>query len=102
MVPSLERLKTKIEKLTVQQHQIEETYIGVVAQLVKDLTQKGYDLPVLTGILLNANDIMSASPTKMEAWQVAGQKFLLKSKNRRVPSKMATTKGQDQAVTNPI
>ena len=82
MDPILEKLKAKINKLIQQQHQIEDKYIGVVSNLVKDLTQKGIDLPVLTGMLLNVDNIIQDSSSKVEAWQVAGQKFLLKSKNK--------------------
>jgi hypothetical protein len=73
MDASLDKLKIRIEKLKAQQHQMEEKYIGAVAHLVKDLTQKGQDLPILTGMILNANDIISNSPTNREAWQVAGE-----------------------------
>jgi hypothetical protein len=82
MDASLEKLKNRIEKLTAQQHKIEERYIGSIAKLVADITQKGFDMRVLTGIILNANDIITEFPAKTEAWQVAGQKFLLRSKNK--------------------
>ena len=82
MDASLEKLKAKIERLTEQQHQIEERYIGSIAKLVADTTQKGFDMRVLTGIILNANDIIAESPTKKEVWQIAGQKFLLRAKNK--------------------
>ena len=82
MDASLERIKAKIEKLKAQQEQMEGKYINVVANLVKDLTQKGFDLTILTGMILNANDIITKSPANREAWQVAGQKFLLKAKNQ--------------------
>jgi hypothetical protein len=81
MDASLEKLKNRIEKLTAQQNRIEERYIGSIAKLVADTTQKGFDMRVLTGIILSANDIIIELPAKMEAWQVAGQKFLLRSKN---------------------
>ncbi len=92
MDPSLERLKSKIEKLTAQQHQIEEKYIATVAQLLKDLTHKGFDLPVLTGMILNAEDIITKSPSKKEVWQIAGQKFLLRAKNQQIQKKRACAK----------
>jgi len=82
MDASLEKLKNRIERLTAQQHQIEERYIGLIAKLIADTTQKGFDMRLLTGIILNANDIITELPTKTEAWQVAGQKFLLRSKNK--------------------
>jgi hypothetical protein len=92
MDPTLEKLKAKINKLTAQQHLIEDKYIGVVSNLVKDLIQKGIDLPILTGMLLNTNDIIHESSSKREAWQVAGQKFLLKSKNKNIQRKEAAKK----------
>ena len=95
MDASLEKLKSKIERLTAQQHKIEERYIGSIAKLVADTTQKGFDMRVLTGIILNANDIITESPAKMEAWQVAGQKFLLRSKNKNSRSK--GTQGKKEA-----
>jgi hypothetical protein len=86
MDPSLEKLKNRIEKLTAQQHQIEEKYINAVGHLVKDLTRKGVDLPILTGIILNAGNIITESPAKTEVWQSAGQKFLLRAKNKNSQS----------------
>ena len=94
MDASLEKLKSKIERLTAQQHKIEERYIGSIAKLVADTTQKGFDMRVLTGIILNANDIITESPAKMEAWQVAGQKFLLRSKNKNSRRKGEQKKGE--------
>ena len=87
MDASLEKLKNRIERLTAQQHQIEERYIGSIAKLVADITQKGFDMRVLTGIILNANNIIAELPTRTEAWQIAGQKFLLRSKNKDSRSK---------------
>ena len=87
MDASLEKLKNRIERLTAQQHRIEERYIGSIAKLVADTTQKGFDMRVLTGIILNANDIVTELPAKTEAWQIAGQKFLLRSKNKDSRSK---------------
>ena len=83
MDASLEKLKARIEQLTAQQHQMEEKYILAVAHLVKGLTDKGADLPTLTGMILNAEAILTESPDKKEGWQVAGRKFLLQAKNRR-------------------
>jgi hypothetical protein len=94
MDASLDKLKNRIEKLTAQQHQIEERYIGSIAKLVADTTQNGLDMRVLTGIILNANDIIAELPTKMEAWQVAGQKFLLRSKNKSSRRKGEQRKGE--------
>ncbi len=95
MDASLEKLKTKIEKLTRQKCQMEEKYINAVAHLVRDQTQKGRDLSLLTGMILNADQIIKESPNHKEAWQTAGQKFLLKAKNRNfktggMPSKTST------------
>jgi hypothetical protein len=81
MDASLERLSRKIEKLTQQKHQMEEKYINAVAHLVRDRTQKGQDLSLLTGIILNADQIIKESQNQKEAWRVAGQKFLLRAKN---------------------
>lgn len=92
MDASLDKLKAKIERLTAQQHQIEERYIGSIAKLVADTTQKGFDMRMLTGIILNANDIIAESPAKKEVWQLAGQKFLLRAKNKNSRSKGAQTK----------
>ena len=82
MDSTLEKLKAKINKLTEQQHQIEDKYINTVSMLVKNLTEKGMDLSILTGMLLNANDIIQDASTKRETWQEAGEKFLRKSKNK--------------------
>ena len=87
MDASLEKLKNRIESLTAQQRQIEERYIGSIARLVADTTRKGFDMRVLTGIILNANDIVAESPAKREAWRVAGQKFLFRAKNQYSRSK---------------
>lgn len=83
---SLERLKARIEKLKAQQQEREEKYINAVAHLLKDLTQKGLDLSMLTGLILNADDIITQSPANKEAWQLAGQKFLRQSKNKKFRS----------------
>lgn len=87
MDASLEKLKTKIEKLTQQKHQMEEKYIHAVAHLVRDCTQKGHDLSLLTGMILNADQIIKDSQNQKEAWQVAGQKFLLRAKNSNSKAK---------------
>ena len=94
MDASLEKLKNRIERLTAQQHQIEARYIGSIAKLVADTTQKGFDMRVLTGIILNANNIVTESPAKTEAWQVAGQKFLLRSKNKNSRCKGEQRRGE--------
>ena len=94
MDASLEKLKNRIEKLTAQQHQIEERYIGSIAKLVADTTQKGFDMRVLTGIILNANNIITELPAKTEAWQIAGQKFLLRSKNKNSRRKGTQREGE--------
>jgi uncharacterized protein YgbK (DUF1537 family) len=91
MDASLEKLKARIKQLQTQQTQREEKYINAVAHLVKERIQKGCDLSLLTGMILNADQIIKASPTHKEAWQTAGQKFLLRAKNRnfktgRMPS----------------
>ena len=92
MDTALEKLKAKIVKLKAQQEQMEEKYITSVAHLVKDVTNKGFDLPVLTGMILNAQDIITKHPANKEAWQVAGQKFLLKAKNQNCKSKKIKSK----------
>jgi len=92
MDASLDKLKAKIEKLKAQQQQMEDKYIGAVAHLVKDLTNKGLDLPILTGMILNANDIIAKSTTNKEAWQVAGQRFLLRAKNQNAQRKRINSK----------
>lgn len=92
MDASLDKIKAKIEKLKVQQHQMEENYINAVAHLVRDHTQKGHDLPLLTGIILSADQILKESPNHKEAWQVAGQKFLVRAKNRSFQSKRTASK----------
>jgi hypothetical protein len=94
MDASLEKLKNRIERLTAQQHQIEQRYIGSIAKLVADTTQKGFDMRVLTGIILNASNIITELPTKTEAWQIAGQKFLLRSKNKDSQSKGTQRKAE--------
>jgi len=101
MDAALEKLKSRIEKLTAQQRQIEESYINAVAQLLKDMTQNGMDLPLLAGMVLNAEGILTENPAKTEAWQTAGQKFLFQSKNRRVPSQMGKPRTQNQASAKP-
>lgn len=92
MDASLEKLKAKIEKLKAQQEQMEEKYISSVAHLVKDLTNKGFDLPILTGMILNANDIITKHPANKEVWQSIGQKFLLKAKNQNAQKKRVHAK----------
>ena len=87
MDASLEKLKNRIESLTAQQRQIEERYIGSIAKLVAETTRKGFDMRVLTGIILDACDIVAESPAKREAWRVAGQKFLFRAKNQYSRSK---------------
>lgn len=81
MDASLEKLSRKIEKLTQQKHQMEEKYINAVAYLVRGCTQKGQDLSLLTGMILNADQIIKESQSQKEAWRVVGQKFLLRAKN---------------------
>jgi len=87
MDASLEKLKAKIEKLKAQQQQIEAQYIDAVAHLVEDLTHKGLDLPILTGIILNARDIVTKLPANKEAWQTDGQKFLVRAKHQNTSRK---------------
>ena len=82
MNSNLEKLKIRLNKLTEQQHQIEDKYISVISTLVKDLTRKGIDLSILAGMLLNANTIIQDSSFKTEAWQEVGKKFLFRSKNK--------------------
>lgn len=82
MDSTLDKLKIRINKLTEQQHQIEDKYICTVSMLIKDLVHKGIDLPILTGMLLNADEIIQTNSSKKEVWQVAGEKFLFRSKNK--------------------
>lgn len=71
---------------------MEAKYINAVAYLVRDQTQKGQDLSLLTGMILNADQIIKDSPNQKEAWQTAGQKFLLRAKNRNCKAeRMAST-----------
>lgn len=94
MDTALEKLKAKIVKLKTQQEQMEEKYITSVAHLVKDVTQKGFDLSLLTGMILNAHQITKESPNHKEAWQVAGQKFLVRAKNRSFQSNRTASKAK--------
>ena len=82
MDASLERLKARIEKLNAQKQEMEEKYIQAVAHLVQSLTQKEINLPILTGMVLNAGSLVAEFPSRVEGWQIAGEKFLLKSKNK--------------------
>lgn len=92
MDASLEKLKAKIAMLIAHQEQMEEKYITSVAHLVKDVTKKGFDLPLLTGMILNVNEVITKLPANMEVWQAAGQKFLLKAKNQNFKSKKTRSK----------
>lgn len=94
MDASLNRLKARIEKLTKQQHQMEEKYIHAVTHLVRDRTQKGHDLPILTGIILNADQIIKESSNQKEFWQTAGQKFLVRAKHKSFQSKRSASKAK--------
>jgi hypothetical protein len=89
----IEKIRERIGKLTEQQHKIEEKYITTVAKLVKNMTNKGIDIKILTGIILSAEQIMNENLDKKEAWQKAGEKFLFRSKN----GKPATPQPQDNA-----
>ena len=91
MDASLERLSRKIEKLIQQKQQMEEKYINAVAHLVRDRTQKGHDLSLLTGMILNADQIIKEFQNQKEAWRVVGQKFLLRSKNRNAKSERSVS-----------
>lgn len=92
MDTALEKLKAKITKLKAQQEQMEEKYITSVAHLVKSVTQNGFDLSLLTGMILNAQDIITKLPANKETWQTSGQKFLLKAKNQNFKSKRIGSK----------
>ena len=94
MNSNLEKLKIRINKITEQQHQIEDKYISVISTLVKDLTGKGIDLSILAGMLLNANTIIQDSSFKTEAWQEAGEKFLFKSKIKHKKARQVNSKNQ--------
>lgn len=65
-----------------QQHQIEDKYINTISMLIKDLIQKGLDLPILAGMLLNADEIIQKNSSKKEVWQEVGEKFLRRAKNK--------------------
>jgi len=71
---------------------MEEKYISAVTQLVRDRTQKGHDLPILTGMILSAEQIIKESPNHKEAWQVAGQKFLVRAKHKSLQNKSVASK----------
>jgi hypothetical protein len=83
MDEKIDKIKAKIEKLTEQQHKIEEKYVMTVARLVKNMTNKGIDIKILAGMILDAGEIIKGLPDKKEAWQKAGEKFLFKSKNKK-------------------
>lgn len=92
MNSNLDKLKIRIKKLTEQQHQIEDKYISVISTLVKDLTGKGIELPILAGMLLNANTIIQDSSFKKEAWQEVGEKFLRRAKNKYKKARQINSK----------
>ncbi len=100
MDAALEKLKARIEKLRAQQQEMEEKYVNAVACLVRDLTTtgatigatKGLDLSTLTGMILNASDIIVRLPGNKEVWQAAGEKFLFKAKNQHAHQRRTVPK----------
>ena len=92
MNSNLDKLKIRINKLSEQQHKIEDKYISVISTLVKDLTGKGIDLSILAGMLLNANSIIQDSSFKTEAWQEVGKKFLRTAKNKYKKARQTNSK----------
>ena len=83
MTLRLEKLDTKIERLIHKREAIQKSYIGAVSKLVSDTVQKGIDIQVLAGLVLDAEEIIEAIPSKVEAWQTAGRKFLSRSGRKK-------------------
>ena len=94
-----ELLKIKIEKLTSQLNKIEEKKVQSISKTINNMTKKGLDIRVLAGIILNAEDVIKSLPNKVEAWQVAGEKFLFKSK-RTSPDKPGKTASKKKRAGN--
>lgn len=53
MTLRLQKLDTKIEKLLQRRQKIQQDYTKVLFNLLSDTLQKGGDIQVLTGIVLN-------------------------------------------------
>lgn len=94
----LGNLNTKIEKLLHQKQKIEEAYINSIAKVISDSIRKGADIQALAGLVLDASEIIKESSVKAEAWQIAGQKFLSRSKTRRLKAKAA----KDQSISHSL
>jgi hypothetical protein len=83
MSSRLGRLNKKIEKLLMQKQKVESVYIGSISKIILKSIQKGTDIQVIAGMILDTSDIIKKSPEKKEAWQVAGRKFLSRSNPKR-------------------
>ena len=94
----LGRLNKKIEKLLVQKNKVESAYIGSISKVILKSVQQGTDIQVIAGMILDTSEIIKKSPEKMEAWQIAGQKFLSRSNSKR--PKEAVEEGQ--SITEPM
>jgi chaperonin cofactor prefoldin len=86
----IDKIRERINKLTEQQHKIEEKYITTVARLVKNMASKGIDIKILTGMILDAERVISDSSDKKEVWKKSGERFLFRSKSGK------TSTGQSQ------
>jgi len=83
MTLRLEKLDTKIERLIHKRESIQKSYIGAVSKLISDTVQKGIDIQVLAGLVLDTEAVINTSPSKVEAWQTAGRKFLSRSGRKK-------------------
>eukprot|EP01099_Mayorella_cantabrigiensis_P002255 TRINITY_DN19_c0_g1_i1.p1 TRINITY_DN19_c0_g1~~TRINITY_DN19_c0_g1_i1.p1 ORF type:complete len:100 (-),score=21.39 TRINITY_DN19_c0_g1_i1:513-812(-) len=84
------KLKAKIEKLNQQLKYLEDKQEKSIAKLVKDTAKKGMDIPALTGMILNSQEVFNAFENKIEAWRQAGEKFLFGAKNKSASKKDTT------------
>lgn len=76
MDTKLEALDVKIAKLKKRKKRIEEETIKRLASCVNQVSEQ-VDMGTLIGLILDAPRIIHENPTKKEAWQLAGENFLL-------------------------
>jgi tetrahydromethanopterin S-methyltransferase subunit G len=80
-------IKEKIDKLSQKLQNIEEKHERTVSKLIKDVSKKGVDIRILTGMIINSESVLKSFEKELGAWRDAGDKFLFKSKSKSPPSK---------------
>ena len=93
MTTRLEKLNAKMEQLTAKKQQLEQDQLQRLSKLILEVSQKGVNLQVLAGLILNAPNLVTED--NKETWQKAGKKFLLRQRPQKI-SKTSTALDADK------